>query len=122
MVGLIGSVLRCRAGKEGSRWVNQTSSTEGTEGSPASSPSLRSNPTKNGTNDFRKEDEKNDKEKTSQDVVKEGAKDNGMNGVPKGVSPLPGVLPAHHKVRNYLTNIDCYILTCVMSRYVNNIH
>ena len=54
----IGSVLRCREGKN-----------EGT---------------KEGT----------------KDMVKEGAKD-GLQGVPKGVSPLPGMLPAHHKVGTY---------------------
>jgi hypothetical protein len=86
--------------------VNQTSSTEGSPA--ASSPSVRSNlinPTKDGTNDIPKQNEKNDKQKkTSQEdddnVVKDGANDNGMNGVPKGVSPLPGMLPAHHKVLN----------------------
>ena len=36
----------------------------------------------------------------TKDMVKEGAKD-GLQGVPKGVSPLPGMLPAHHKVGTY---------------------
>ena len=91
----IGSVLRCRVGKDSSRWVNQM----GAEGSPVSPPSFRSSSiaaTKDGTKGTPIEGKK----VGTKDMVKEGEKD-GLQGVPKGVSPLPGMLPAHHKVGTY---------------------
>ena len=91
---LLGSVLRCRAGKDSSKWVNQTG---GGEGSPVSPPSFRSSHVDETKDVIKKEGKKEGMKEVKKDLFQKGSEE-GLKGVSKGVSPLPGMLPAHHQV------------------------
>ena len=76
----------------------------GTEGSPVSPPSFRSS-SFDGTTEG---SSKGLKEKTKvgiKDGSTGGVKD-GLKGVPKGVSPLPGMSPAHHQVTSTPSSLN----------------